>query len=81
MLQVDGRPIPVLDLSRCGMRLTADAAVGHSRFVRGTIAFVDQSPLPVTGKVIRRDAGGCGVRLVTCIANRLLDRERLRLNR
>ena len=69
----------VLDLSRSGLRLAADAGMECPRLVRGTIDFDGRSPLPVTGRVVRRGAHGLGVKLVTRIGNRLLDRERMRL--
>lgn len=79
VLAIDGRSIPILDLSTTGMRLETDAAVGRSRIVRGTVLLSTGSPLKVTGKVIRQDGRGLGVKLVTRIGNCILDQERLRL--
>ncbi len=77
---IDGRAIPVLDLSACGIRLeTNDGMIGQ-RIVRGTIAFGSRQPVKVTGKVIRQDDHGMGLKLVTRIGSRILDQERLRLS-
>jgi hypothetical protein len=78
-LSVDGRMIPILDLSSAGMRLEPDAAMADSHIVRGAIAFPNRSPVKITGKVVRQDDAGLGFKLVTRIGNRILDQERLRL--
>lgn len=80
LLTIDNRAIPVLDLSTDGMRLISDPALARMRIVRGEIAFTDQPPVPVTGKVIRQDDHGLALRLVTRIGNHILDREWRRLN-
>ena len=80
LLTIDGRSIPVLDLSTAGMRLEADHGMAHPRIVRGTIALAGRRALPVTGKVVRADDEGLGLRLVTRIGNHILDQERLRLS-
>ncbi len=79
LLHVDGHDIAVLDMSRSGLRLGADADVKLSRFIRGSIVFAGRSQVAVTGKVVRRDVHGLGVKLVTRIGNHLLDQERERL--
>ena len=79
LLSIDGRTIPILDLSTAGMRLEPDAAMVGSHIVRGAIAFPSRSPVKVTGKVVRQDDAGLGLKLVTRIGNRILDQERLRL--
>lgn len=76
---VDGRTVPILDLSSAGMRLETDVAMADSRIVRGVIAFPHRSPVKITGKVVRQDDAGLGLKLVTRIGNRILDQERLRL--
>jgi hypothetical protein len=80
VFSIDGRSIPILDLSTTGMRLEADAAIGRSRIVRGTVLLSAGSPLQVTGKVIHQDDQGLGVKLVTRIGNAILDQERLHLS-
>ncbi|BBO67701.1 hypothetical protein DSCA_16310 [Desulfosarcina alkanivorans] len=77
---IDGRSIPVLDLSAAGMRLASDHGMAHSRIVRGTIALAGRRALPIAGKVVRADDAGLGLRLVTRIGNHILDQERLRLS-
>lgn len=76
---IDGHRIPILDLSTVGMRLEPNAAMTDSRIVRGIIKFHSRPPMKVTGKVIRQDDAGLGLKLVTRIGNHLLDHERLRL--
>jgi hypothetical protein len=61
------------------MRLEPDAAMAGSRIVRGVIAFSSRPPVKVTGKVVRQDDAGLGLKLVTRIGNHILDQERLRL--
>ncbi len=78
-LSIDGRTIPVLDLSTAGIRLQPDAVMAGLRLVRGVIAFPSRSPVKVTGKVVRQDETGLGLKLVTRIGNHILDQERLRL--
>ena len=78
-LSIDGRTFPILDLSSAGMRLEPDAAMVDLRLVRGVIAFPNRSPVKITGKVVRQDDAGMGLKLVTRIGNRILDQERLRL--
>jgi len=79
LLSIDGREIPILDLSTTGMRLESDAAITGSRIVRGVISFTSRPPVKVTGKVVRQDDDGLGLKLVTRIGNHILDQERLRL--
>jgi hypothetical protein len=79
LLSIDGRTITILDLSTAGMRLEPDAAMAGSRIVRGVIAFSSRPPVKVTGKVVRQDDAGLGLKLVTRIGNHILDQERLRL--
>jgi len=79
LLSIDGLTIPVLDLSSAGMRLETDAAMAGSRIVRGVIVLPNRPPLKVTGKVVRQDDAGLGLKLVTRIGDRILDQERLRL--
>ena len=76
---VDGRSFPVLDLSRSGMRLMADDALCHPRILRGTLPLGSGQPVSVTGRVIRHDDSGYGVRLVTRLGDHLLTQERRRL--
>ncbi len=71
-----GRSLVVLDLSCAGMRLKADAPCGRSNLVRGVIAFADQPPIRVVGKVLRHHGREMGVRLLTRIARQVIDRER-----
>jgi hypothetical protein len=80
LLSIDGRTIPILDLSTTGMRLEPDAVMARSRIVRGVIAFSGRPPVEVTGKVVRQDDSGLGLKLVTRIGNHILDQERLRLS-
>ena len=77
---IDGRTIPILDLSTAGMRLEPDDAMGCPCIVRGTIAFADSPPVKVTGKVVRQDDGGLGLKLMTRIGNHILDQECFRLS-
>ncbi len=79
LLSVDGLTIPILDLSTTGMRLKPDDAMAGVRIVRGVITFAGHPPVKVTGKAIRKDGDGLGLRLVTRIGNHILDQERLRL--
>ena len=76
---IGGRTIPILDLSNAGMRLEPHAAMAGSRIVRGVIAFSNRPPVKVTGKVVRQDDAGLGLKLVSRIGNHILDPERLRL--
>jgi hypothetical protein len=71
---------PILDLSANGVRLESGNCVFTSRVVRAMIAFADQRPIQVTGKVVRKDDHGLSLRLVTRIDRQTLDRERLRLS-
>lgn len=80
LFSIDNRLIPILDLSSAGMRLGPDDALARMRIVRGIIAFADQPPIKVAGKVVRQDDSGLGLRLVTRIGNRILEKERRRLN-
>ncbi|WP_319409166.1 PilZ domain-containing protein [uncultured Desulfosarcina sp.] len=80
LLSIDGREIPIIDLSTAGMRLKPDAAVACSRLVRGVIAFSGRAPVQVTGKVVRKDDAGLGLKLVTRIGDHILNQERLRLS-
>ncbi len=80
LLSIGGRKIPVLDLSNAGMRLEPDAAMAGSRIVRGVIAFSNRPPVKVTGKVVRQDDAGLGIKLVSRIGNHILEPERLRLH-
>ena len=74
-----GRTIPVLDLSHTGMGLAADDGMGQSHLVRGAIVFEGLPMMNVTGRVVRQDDRGLGLRLVTRIGKHILDRERMRL--
>ena len=62
------------------MRLEPNAAMTDSCIVRGVITFHSRSPMKVTGKVVRQDDAGLGLKLVTRIGRRLLDQERMRLS-
>ena len=79
MLCVDGQTVPVLDLSTAGIRVVTNHITVGQSIVRGAIAFHDRQAVQVTGKVIRQDAHGTGVKLVTRIGNHILDQERMRL--
>lgn len=79
MFSFEGRSIPVLDLSQTGMGLDPDAVVGKSHLVRGAIVFSGLPTMNVTGRVVRQDGDGLGLRLVTRIGNHILDQERKRL--
>jgi hypothetical protein len=80
LLSMGGRSIPISDLSTAGMRLETDHDMDAPRIVRGAITFAGQRPLPITGKVVRADEQGLGLRLVTRIGNHILEREHLRLS-
>ena len=77
---VDGRAIPIFDLSRDGMGVAPDEATARSRLVRGSIDFCGRTAVQVTGRVVRQDAKSQGLRLVTRIGNHVLDQERRRLS-
>ncbi len=77
-LTVDNRLIPILDLSSTGMRLETDDKIGK-RIVRGSIDFPGQASINIAGRVIRKDEGGLGIKLVTRIGHQVLNRERKRL--
>ncbi|WP_155303249.1 PilZ domain-containing protein [Desulfosarcina widdelii] len=79
VLSMEGRSIPIIDMSTAGMRLSPDVAAPDLRIVRGMVVFDDGQPLSVTGKVVRQDDRGLGLKLVTRIGNRIIDRERMRL--
>jgi hypothetical protein len=75
---VGDKSIPVLDLSPKGIRL--DATDGMNRgIVRGSIDFPDQGSIHVAGRVIRNNAQGIGIKLVTRVSNRVLEKEKTRL--
>jgi hypothetical protein len=80
VLFMDGRSISILDLSPDGMCLEPDPDRPHPRIVRGEIAFAGRRAMPITGKVVRVDDHGLGLRLVTRIGRHILDGERLRLS-
>jgi hypothetical protein len=80
VLSMDGRSIPILDLSPDGMCLKPDPDMLHPRIIRGEIAFAGRRAMPITGKVVRADDHGLGLRLVTRIGRHVLDQERLRLS-
>lgn len=80
LLSMGGRSIPISDLSTAGMRLETDHDMDAPRIVRGAITFAGQRPLPITGKVVRADEQGLGLRLVTRIGDHILEREHLRLS-
>jgi hypothetical protein len=80
VLSMDGRSIPILNLSPDGICLEPDSYMPHPRIVRGEIAFGGRRAMPITGKVVRADDHGLGLRLVTRIGRHILDQERLRLN-
>jgi hypothetical protein len=80
LLYVDGRAVPVLDLSTAGIRVAANDAIAGQSIVRGAIAFDGRQAVKVTGKVVRQDAWGTGVQLVTRIGNHIIDQERMRLS-
>ncbi|WP_319524885.1 PilZ domain-containing protein [uncultured Desulfosarcina sp.] len=79
VLSMEGRSIPIIDMSTAGMRLSPDVATPDLRIVRGMVVFDDGQPLPVTGRVVRQDDRGLGLKLVTRIGDRILARERMRL--
>lgn len=80
VFSIDGRSIPIRDLSSAGMGLEPDGAMASSRLVRGAIAFAGRPPVNVTGRVVRQDQRGMGLRLLTRIGNHVLDQERHRLS-
>lgn len=80
VLSMDGRSIPIIDLSPDGMSLEPDPEMPHPRIVRGVITFAGRRAMPITGKVVRADDHGLGLRLVTRIGRHILDQERLRLS-
>lgn len=75
-LAIGARRIAILDLSAAGMRLAVDPTAVPSRIVRGVIEFIGHPPVKVTGKVVRQDPRGLGLRLATRIGSRIIDRER-----
>lgn len=77
---IDGRTIPIIDLSTDGLCLQPDEAMANLRIVRGAIAFGGRQSVKVTGRVVRQDDHGLGLKLVTRIGNRILDQERMRLS-
>lgn len=79
VLSIEGRCIPIIDMSTAGLRLSPDAAATDLRIVRGTVTFDDGQAVSVAGRVVRRDERGLGLKLVTRIGNRILNRERMRL--
>ncbi|BBO79949.1 hypothetical protein DSCO28_05150 [Desulfosarcina ovata subsp. sediminis] len=79
-LSVEGRTLPILDLSVTGMRLETGDGFSCPRILRGEIRFTGRQPVKVTGKVVREDDRSAGLRLVTRIGNHILDKERLRLS-
>jgi hypothetical protein len=79
VLSMEGRSIPIIDMSTDGMRLSPDAAGTDLRIVRGMVVFEDGQPLSVAGRVVWKDERGLGLKLVTRIGNRIIDRERMRL--
>lgn len=79
VLSMEGRSIPIIDMSTAGLRLSPDVAAPDLRIVRGTVVFDNGQPLPVTGRVVRQDDRGLGLKLVTRIGDRILERERMRL--
>ncbi len=80
MFSFGGRRIPIFNLSQRGMGLDADAMLGQSHPVRGAIVFKGAPAMDITGRVVRQDEMGLGLRLVTRIGNHILDRERMRLS-
>ena len=80
VFSIDGRTMPVLDLSSAGMRLKISEDRSCPRIMRGVIGFNDRPPLKVTGRVVRQGQGSVGLRLVTRIGNHVLDQERMRLS-
>jgi len=79
VLSIEGRSIPIIDMSTSGLRLSPDTLSTDLRIVRGTVLFDDGQPLSVAGRVVRQDDRGLGLKLVTRIGDRILDRERMRL--
>ena len=79
LFAIQGRTIPVLDLSHAGMGLAADDTMGQSHLVRGAIVFKGLPTMNVTGRVVRQGDRGLGLRLVTRIGKHILDRERMRV--
>lgn len=80
LLAIDGQQVAVLDVSSSGMRVEPSDAICGQRIVRGRVAFGGKQSIDVTGKVIRRDDSGFGLKLVTRIGDHILDKERLRLS-
>lgn len=80
LLCIAGRQIPVVDLSTNGLGLEPDRAIDGLRIVRGEIRLDGRRPVKITGRVVRRDETGLGMKLVTRIGDRILDQERLRLS-
>ncbi len=79
VFSTEGRFMPILDLSEVGMRLDGGGDVLKG-ILRGSIDFADHPSVKVTGKVMRSDSSGTGLRLVTRLGNHILDRERSRLS-
>lgn len=77
---IGGRQIPVVDVSTNGLGLESDNAMDGLRIVRGDICLDGRRPVKITGRVVRRDENGLGMKLVTRIGDRILDEERLRLS-
>ena len=79
VFSTEGQFLPILDLSEVGMRLDGGGDVLRG-ILRGTIDFTDHPPVRVTGKVVRSDYSGTGLRLVTRLGNHILDREQSRIS-
>ena len=79
-LAIDGQQVAVLDVSSSGLRLEPNDAMCGLRIVRGMVAFGGRQPIRVTGKVVRQDGSGLGLKLVTRIGDCILDQERQRLS-
>jgi hypothetical protein len=79
VLAIDGRAIPIFNASASGLCLAVDPTVAAMRIVRGEVSFPNQPSMKLTGRVVRQDDHGMGMRLVTRIGNFILDQERMRL--
>ncbi|HSO18813.1 MAG TPA: PilZ domain-containing protein, partial [Desulfosarcina sp.] len=80
LLRVQGRQIPVSDLSTAGMCLASDDLLEGVRIVRGSMMLGGRRPVEVSGRVVRQGAHGLGLKLVTRIGDHILDQERRRLH-
>ncbi|WP_213182084.1 PilZ domain-containing protein [Desulfosarcina cetonica] len=79
VLSVDGRTVPIIDLSGSSMGLKTDGNYACPRIVRGMIDFPDRPSVNITGRVVRENGTTTGLKLVTRIGKHILNAEQRRL--